>query len=209
MTNDKAIVTIEFSSYWRCSTGRGIAAALDSVVARDVAGLPMVPGRTLKGILRDAVSRLYGPVLEDMLFGSSGFDRSGEEPLPLTDTFAGRLQVSSAYVDERVRAWMLAQPTPNAEAAAMRETLFTSLAQTAIDDSTGTAKDYSLRVVEVALPVILTAEISLLPSAQGEKVDELPTDWVAKLDEACCLIEGIGGSRTRGLGRCAVKVEAA
>ncbi|WP_422362528.1 RAMP superfamily CRISPR-associated protein [Pyruvatibacter mobilis] len=205
MSSERAVVIIEFTGYWRCSTGRGTAAALDSVVARDAAGLPVVPGRTLKGILRDAVNRLHGTVLGDLLFGSSGFDRSGNEPVPLSDTFAGRLQVSSAYVDEDVRAWMLTQPAGSAESAAMRETLFTSLAQTAINERTGTAEDYSLRVAEVALPLTLTADISLLTTAAGD----LPDDWVSKLDEACCLIEGIGGNRTRGLGRCSVTVKAA
>ncbi|MDN5751198.1 MAG: RAMP superfamily CRISPR-associated protein, partial [Pseudonocardia sp.] len=46
-------LTITFHSDWRVGTGTGLPGDLDDLVRRDDDGLPMVPGRTLTGMLRD------------------------------------------------------------------------------------------------------------------------------------------------------------
>ena len=227
MTGD-AILTVTFFGYWHCGTGRGIAAALDAVVARDTAGLPIIPGRTLKGILRDAVATAgklghYDKHTDWVLslFGSSGFTEGANgEFVPDSGTDPGRLQVSSAVVDSEVRDWFLTVYSAGLrdetaeirkKADRLRATLFETLGQTAINPSTGIAKDHSLRMTEAAVPLMLTSRLSLIPPHPGiPETYNIPSDpdreWVSVLKTALPLVAGIGGDRSRGLGRCRLEI---
>ena len=49
---------IEFFSNWHCGSGLAAGADVDALVIKDNNGLPYVPGRTLKGLLRDAATNL-------------------------------------------------------------------------------------------------------------------------------------------------------
>jgi hypothetical protein len=46
---------LDILSYWHAGSGRGAAALADAVVVRDDTGLPYLPGRTVKGLVRDAM----------------------------------------------------------------------------------------------------------------------------------------------------------
>ena len=71
---------IEFFSYWHCGSGQTAGADVDELVVRDVSGLPFVPGRTLKGLLREAVTNIL------LLRGGGEAARAGREgstsPMP-------------------------------------------------------------------------------------------------------------------------------
>ena len=49
---------IEFFSNWHCGSGLAAGADVDALVIKDKDGLPYVPGRTIKGLLRDAATEL-------------------------------------------------------------------------------------------------------------------------------------------------------
>ena len=44
--------TIEFFSYWHCGSGLSAGADVDSLVIKDAIGMPFVPGKTIKGLIR-------------------------------------------------------------------------------------------------------------------------------------------------------------
>ena len=50
--------SIEFFSYWHCGSGLAAGADVDELAIKDGDGLPYVPGRTVKGLLRDAAESL-------------------------------------------------------------------------------------------------------------------------------------------------------
>ena len=54
----EAVVVVNISGWWHAGTGRGGGEDADALVARDCHGLPFLPGRHLKGLLRDACFRL-------------------------------------------------------------------------------------------------------------------------------------------------------
>lgn len=60
MKNKTIRYTIEFFSDWHCGSGLASGAEADSVVIKDRSGLPYVPGKTLKGLVREAFDVLYG-----------------------------------------------------------------------------------------------------------------------------------------------------
>ena len=43
---------IQFHSYWHCGSGLAAGAGVDALVVKDANGLPFVPGKTIKGLLR-------------------------------------------------------------------------------------------------------------------------------------------------------------
>ncbi len=56
--SDREVLIVEISGWWHAGTGRGGGEDADAVVAKDRYGLPYLPGRHLKGLLRDACLRL-------------------------------------------------------------------------------------------------------------------------------------------------------
>ena len=64
---------IEFFSNWHCGSGLAAGADVDALVIKDNNGLPYVPGRTLKGLLREAATILFADKeLIGTIFGISG-----------------------------------------------------------------------------------------------------------------------------------------
>ncbi|MDE6805090.1 MAG: hypothetical protein K2J29_10705, partial [Muribaculaceae bacterium] len=46
---------IEFFSDWHCGSGLSAGADVDALVIKDDCGLPFVPGKTVKGLVREAM----------------------------------------------------------------------------------------------------------------------------------------------------------
>lgn len=190
------IVKVEIRSYWHAGTGRGRGALVDSLAHRDAAGLPVLPGRTVKGLLRDAVWRMerWGHAAAgttDGLFGSVGF----EKDVPRADTEPGALGFSDAALPEALRGWL------ETESPGYRDALFREVHATAIDEATGSARSGSLRGVEVAVPLTLESAVTVI------RPDRLPPQWQETLTQAATLVRAVGSSRSRGLGRAVVTVE--
>lgn len=179
MIATKASLIIDIRSYWHAGTGRGSGSHLDALIERDAEGLPYLPGKTVKGLLRDAL-RLWEywesdntSSLTDSLFGTTGT--------------SGLLRIGDARIPLRER-------TALAMRAELKPLLFESLFNTAIDHERGAYAKKSLRGIEVALPMELGAEITPLR-------DGVPPDWCSTLRKALPFVRGIGACRNRGLGR--------
>ena len=199
-------LTTDLLSYWRCGTGEGRSAMLDATCLRDANGLPYVPGRHLRGLLRDAVRDLEALGADGFadqtvrLFGEEGFVADGQsgEPTPRLKTRPGLIWIDNAVLPEETRHWIAATPGASAE-------LFRTTRSTAIEPQTGAAAEQSLRAEEVAIPLSLAAPIGLVSeadAADGAAIRKL-------LAEACVLLRCLGAKRSRGLGRCRVTLEAA
>lgn len=50
--------TIEFYSQWHCGSGLSAGADVDALVVKDKDDMPYVPGKTIKGLVREAVENL-------------------------------------------------------------------------------------------------------------------------------------------------------
>lgn len=192
----KAILKIEFLDYWHVGSGRGSGSHLDALVEKDSDGLPFVPGRMLKGLMRDAVYRLDSwnlliPPQTEKLFGTAGFAEGGT---PREDTQPGCLSFPDARLPDDLRVWLKS----NGQA---RQALFGEFFSTAIEHDSGTAKGRTLRGIEVVIPVTLEAEIEYINKAQPA------ADWEKTIGYAIPLIRAIGSNRTRGLGRCTLTME--
>lgn len=170
---------IEFFSNWHCGSGQAAGADVDALVIKDKDGLPFVPGRTIKGLLREAAKALSDstkdPALIDCIFGISGdADKETQE------TRLGCAFFSNAVLKggQAIAAQKLAPY------------LYQSFSSTAIDEN-GIAKDNSLRKTETVVPCTL----------QG-KIMNVPSEGVSLLQKAMSYIKRMGTGRNRGFGRC-------
>ncbi len=198
MSQSKTLV-IEISSYWHAGTGRTSGSHVDSLVEKTASGLPLLNGRHNKGLIRDAVYRAedwgwfddlpaldtQGLSVTDWLFGS----RNNSEDDTRFDTSSGQLIVSNATLtaDEAT----ILEDDKNVE---LRKKLYRHIFSTAIEHATGTAKEHSLRGIEVVIPLTLSAELECLDGQQADLVFQY-------LERAISLIDHVGGMRNRGLGR--------
>ena len=197
------LLRIDLVEPWHAGSGRGDGPGADALVIRDAAGLPYLPGKTLKGLLREALElvtacgRGGGSSVVDELFGSTG-DSTALAGARRFTTTEGRLFVGSAHLgrdaEERRRWAAWAQGRPE-----LVEKLFTLISSTKID-ADGVASDQTLRTIQYAVPVTLFAEV--------EPKGELPPEWRVQLAAALPLVRSLGTRRNRGFGRCTLRLGA-
>lgn len=186
---DHRVLALTLLDTWHVGSGRGEARHLDALVDRDAYGLPHVPGRMLKGLLRDAALSMvqWGHWDEnrvERLFGS-GSDSVTPK--------SGLIQVSNAELPQAERDWLVGDD-PNARQC--RSRLFMTQFQTRIDADTGIAAKGSLRGIEVVIPLSLRADIRLGRPGQPATAQ----DW-KDLDALLPLVRAVGAHKTRGHGR--------
>ena len=128
---------IEFYDYWHMGSGVSAGAALDAVVIKDVDGLPYVPGKTVKGLLREMVEILDAQKAKK-IFGDEGAS-------------AAESYFSNATLQEGTRAYLRKNTI-------LIDKLFTKVSATKIGKN-GVAEDGSLREIEVTVPLTLYGEI--------------------------------------------------
>lgn len=172
---------IEILSDWHIGAGLDSATDADALVLKDDNQLPLIPGKTIKGLFKDAVRDLIdiGKANEDDLkkiFGKMDDSKKDHE------SFKGIAFFSDAKLSKEEEDEISSNKLSNL--------LYRNIASTAIDKN-GLAKDKSLRVSQVTMPLQLVGYINDLE----EKDIEL-------LKTALRLIRHFGVSRNRGLGRC-------
>jgi len=184
------LITFTFLSPWHMGSGFGEGAHLDALPVKTQTGLPYIPGRSVKGLFREAVQLAeecgqLPAVTTVKLFGSR------DDELSRYDSTPGTVQFTSATLGDAMEVWAADQHNSQAVGE-----LYMPLASTAIDEE-GLADDKSLRKIEVALPVSLTATVT---------ITEDQSDVLAVLQTAAKLIRQAGTDRHRGLGRVQVTV---
>ena len=183
----RAILTIEFRSWWLSGTGGGRGRLLDAACYRDADNLPAMPMSQIKGTLRETAERLakagragWNGDLVKRIFGSRS-DEAGQSA-PGAVSFFG-----DAAISENDRIGLVGEA-----ACKRRETLYQRIASTAVDEQ-GTARDRTLRYVEAAVPVTLEGRL--------EWTDGSPdSDWIAALDAAAAATVAFGKLKADGYG---------
>ena len=204
--NKQKVLEIDFRHFWHSGTGSSSGTHLDAVTAKDSKGLPFLPGKHIKGLLRHAWHRAEtwgwvdelplpaGPAenWETLLFGSRDLPGGRFKTLP------GMLFVDDAVLTDAEQQWLQAQPE-------LKPHLYQELYSTALDEQ-GSAVNQSLRGIEVVVPVRLHAQVSLEFSAtepshraQQNNLLATPTIWQT-MDQVLSLVDQLGASRSRGLG---------
>lgn len=183
---------IEFFSEWHCGSGLAAGADVDALVIKDRKGLPFVPGKTMKGLLRESVEDLviYRHLPKQILielFGNSA-DRNNQEE----GSDADLMQQGKVYFTNAVLA---ANHQAIIEKEQLQEFLFGTVSSTCITNE-GVAKAHSLRRVQTVIPCVLYGEILDIPTLEMKQL----------LSEGLRMIKRLGVGRNRGLGRCECRI---
>jgi CRISPR/Cas system CSM-associated protein Csm3 (group 7 of RAMP superfamily) len=174
---------ITFYSDWHTGSGLTSGSDLDALVIKTGDGLPFIPGKTLKGLLKEAaieIDKLKLNPADDFI--QSIFGESPEVMEEEIKTISGISHFSNAELDEELKNEI--------QKAHLEHFFFRELSSTAILEI-GTAKPHSLRKMEVSIPCILNANVL-----------NVPDDFQLRLIECFKWIKRLGQNRNRGLGRC-------
>jgi len=191
------ILTIRIHDFWHCGTGGRGSGDVDAEPVAEPCGLPYVPGKHLKGLLREAARfaaengfEAIPENLETDWFGTRTEEYDGETASRFLKS--GNIVVRNAVMtDSFADAWRSCGK-PGPEISGMFETI----RQTALKN--GVALDKTLRSMRVAVPATLEARITV-PEATSGAPD--PAESLAVL---CSLVRAVGHARNDGLGRCTV-----
>ena len=175
---------IEFFSNWHCGSGLAAGADVDALVVKDKDNLPFVPGKTIKGLVREAVESIQE-------FKQDNKTEKIKEAFGFFDdkdnTNKGCMFFTNAELEENERKAIISNN--------LQKYLYIPVSQTAIDDN-GIACEHSLRKLETVVPCILEG-----------KVKDVSEDLMQDIIDALKFIKRLGINRNRGLGRCSIKVE--
>lgn len=198
----------EIHTPWHIGTGTGTGLGPDALTVRSASGLPEIPGRAVKGLLRDAFSNVEhaGSISAGrtvQLFGSAPGSKGNEEAsiaahqeMGRYESEPGSIQVDSARLgadsadQQKWQDWAATDDSTD-----LVEQMTQEVSSTRLDQ--GVAAKGSLRTVEVALPLTLHAEIGSL---------ETDEQWKNEVRLAVGLLRAVGKMRHRGFGRCTVSV---
>lgn len=176
-----------FHTYWHCGSGLAAGADVDALVIKDRDNLPYVPGKTIKGLIREAVDNLrvyknYN-VHDDLYFDVFGMNNDGKSDIKDVKHKKSISFFSNAVINRH----------DEIAAKGLQRFMYSTVASTAID-SNGIAKNHSLRRMEVVIPCSLEGYIT-----------DVPEDMVALLADSFKYVKNMGVNRNRGLGRCSIK----
>lgn len=189
---------VEFFNEWHTGSGLSAGADVDDLVIKDKDGLPFIPGKTVKGLLRQALEEVvefrneYDEKIEiiESTFGLFK-EESADNEVQTDSDKKGRLIRGTIFCTNVTLSPDLAH---NIKSTKTSEYLYRSVASTSIDKD-GIAKEHSLRKIETTVPCVLYGEIlDVHESLKDDLVDALG------------YIKRLGVNRNRGLGRCRFNV---
>ena len=186
---------VEFYSIWHCGSGLAGGASKDAIVIKDIHNLPYIPGKTIKGLVREALENVLSfsnkEDLYETLIQSLGNSKDHDLRSDVSDdseaTRKGTTFFTNAVLDEQEQACIISEK--------LSEYMYRSISSTAIGEN-GTAVEHSLRVIECTIPCKLYGEIQDIPDSIFEEYKM-----------ALQMIKRIGVNRNRGLGRCKFSIK--
>jgi len=173
--------TITFFSDWHCGSGLSAGSESDTLVKKNKEGLPYVPGRTIKGLLKDAARDLFEVDADYLKFIEACFGKKSENDENISDN---KFFYSNAEFSSPLTEYFKPKPIEKAK-------LFRNISSTRIIEKTGVAKKQSLRTIEVSIPVMVIGAIL-----------NIPNDYRDKMIDCMRMVKRLGSNRNRGLGRC-------
>ena len=196
MTN--YVLEITLQSPLTSGSGEGRVGLVDRDVAYDDLGLPILPGKRLKGLWREAYHNVVdawklcgkpsGPTVED-IFGKTG-DQSGPKDVNVHISNAELKEVSSL-----TKCWLAyLQHERKISLEDVMQHFATVRAQTAIDRRTGSADENTLRLTR-------TLRSDWVFHAKVSFVSEPCNKVIKGLAQGAAALQYMGTARTRGLGK--------
>ncbi len=175
---------IEFFDDWHTGSGLTSGADIDALVIKDKNNLPFIPGKTMKGLIKeavDAIMQFQKPENTKSYLSTFGAKSDKEKENQMSESF-----FTNAVLSEELSCSIVSNK--------LQEFLFRDISSTAINEN-GIAKEHSLRRTETTIPCTLYGEIKNVPDEFSEIIGD-----------GLKLIKRLGKGRNRGLGRCNIEI---
>lgn len=174
---------VTFLDYWHLSSGLSAGAKFDSMVTKDKDNLPYIPGKTIKGLIREMAELTNKKEFVFECFGSSS---DSKDEFYSEENISSKCYFSNVEIEENTKKTIINNSLQNQ--------LFDEIASTKIDEN-GIAESGSLREIEVVIPITLYGSI-----------ENIPDDYKQEMIKALKKIKRMGLNRNRGLGRCKIEI---
>lgn len=190
MAQQKYIMQIQLLSETLIGSAEGYGAIIDKDSVFDEVGLPIIPGKRIKGILREQADLLekFGRLSSvDLLFGKSGLVDKNIEYLSVSSFTLSDYKANKAYLKYLIQEGQISRS----------EVIeyFTTLRMMTSIDKDGIAADTSLRTFRVLNKgLVFTGELYFDPLQEAD------------FRNIVSLTRRIGSMRNRGLGHIQCKL---
>jgi len=179
---------VKLLSDWHCSCGLNAGADVDLLVIKDQNGLPFIPGKTIKGLLKEAAYYI-GEFSENneswVKFSKDVFGIKTTKNQDSNQSDPGFCYFSNVVLSETIQNKLKDNDL-------LKDNLYRQISSTAINEN-GVAKKHSLRKIEVVIPLELYGKIA-----------DLHDEYFEKILKCLAFVKQLGLSRNRGLGRCII-----
>lgn len=173
---------IEFFSEWHCGSGMAAGADLDVLVIKDKDNLPYIPGKTIKGLLRESIEQMYNDADVAKIFGTASSVKDNTKNN--IEDIQGQCFFSNAELSVDEKKYIIQEN--------LTDFLYRKVTSTAIT-SKGVADEHTLRSMQTVIPCTLCGYIDYAPEDKEVK---------DHLKNGLKMIKRLGQNRNRGLGRC-------
>jgi CRISPR/Cas system CSM-associated protein Csm3 (group 7 of RAMP superfamily) len=173
---------VTFYSDWHCGSGLTSGSESDNLVIKDKHNLPVIPGKTIKGLLKEAASDLFEGDTDFNDFIKTCFGIEDSESTTLFHYSSARLSIEEInYLKDN---------------DTLKSKLYRNIPSTRISDETGVAVENTLRTMQVTIPLALQGTIRDIPLKHKDKMF------------ACLkMVKRLGYKRNRGFGRCSFEID--
>ena len=194
----KLHIKINFLSDYMISSGMGDGSLSDSMLVRDSNGIIYIPGRAVKGALREGATFLNKLNRSDIKAASLYFFGSKDvEDENKSSNKQGHTSVSSANLPKDIYCALLNLDTYRKDVVS---DLTCQRVQTALEN--GQVKSHSLRTIECGvMGTVFESELSV---DCPQELNEFTLDYFSSV---CAAVKSMGGGRSRGFGTCVLSVE--
>lgn len=204
----KGKLQVNFLSYWH--VGSGLSGTLSQgLVVKDRWGLPYFPGKSLKGVLRQAINLAgkfgwlddYGHdiPLDAFVFGS---ELGVKDEEGVFSEFPALLQVSDACLKNEEQSWIIEEIQKGKD---LSKHFYRVHYFNAVNTEKRVAEKNSVRVREYTIPLTLQSELELNYDCLDDSlrhthklIDEIVFGIISKI---LPLVDTVGRNRNRGYGR--------
>lgn len=180
---------IQLHTYWHCGSGLAAGADVDALAIKDKDGLPFIPGKTIKGLIREAVDEIL-TLKSDETNMSVDYVKTFGLPIQKQSLFSKGSKITEKSEAFFSNACLRKEESDAIKANGLARFMFDSVSQTAIGKN-GVAREHSLRKIEIVHPCVLEGEILNVPEGMVDNVVD-----------AMKYTKYLGLGRNRGLGRC-------
>lgn len=195
-------IEIDFLSDWHIGSGLGKGSYADLTPVKDEYGLPYIPGKTLKGLLRESaefIINMNNKYATNLINETFGLANSNEENGDVNSTIGVFKFFNAELTEQDKLAIMDVDFDKQISAQEKIKSLYKRYTFTKINEKTGVVENKTLRNIEFVIPIQLQSTICIFNETNPQHLE--------LIEKSCLFIRSLGLLRNKGFGKCSIKIK--